>query len=907
MINLDNNLIIVKGQDKTSEIINWEYSEGYILITFSRGAQTYRYNTSNVKFYKNTKELDPQSFRILKSGQSLTGVVRLQRFEHHIRVFYSSGYHETFPIGSVAIMPSALLDHEANDLFSYFKELAHVDTLLGEDGLPILGKRFDKIDFVREDSILSDYLKGQLCENQRSSSQTLIYPFGFNGSQKQAVDNALNNRLSIIEGPPGTGKTQTILNIIANVVMRGQSVAVVSSNNSATENVEEKLRKYGVDFISAFLGSAANKDKFILAQKRIPAFDKWRLTAEECKEIADKLAISHAALEDMLAKKNRLASLRLELDATELEQRHFMTYYKETTSSDAPPKSFVMLPSNALLRIMAQAEVSQKAGTSLTFLQKILNFMRYGIYNSSFYHNSLERIVAVCQKLFYEARTLELREQIADLENALSLFDFDAKMKESSMLSMKLFRERLVEKYKRQKRQEYSEEDLWKHSDEFIKDYPVLLSTTHSLRSSLNSQFVYDYVIVDEASQVSVTTGALAFSCAKRAVVVGDLMQLPNVVDGEMKRRTDAIWSSRDITSAYRYFDHSLLLSVTELFADAPRSMLREHYRCHPKIINFCNQKFYNNQLIILTEDTQDRAPLLAYQTVPGNHARDRMNQRQIDVIKGEIIPQQELDIRTPSIGIVTPYRNQANALQREFAGTEVKADTVDKFQGQERDVIILSTVDNDISDFADDDHRLNVAISRAVHQLIVVISGNKPTRETGIGDLVKYIRYNNMEVIRSEVYSVFDLLYKQYADILLNELQRRKRVSEYDSENLMYGLISEALQDTRFNKYSVLMHIPLRMILRDLSKLNSDWAIRFVMNENTHVDFLIYDKLGHQPVLVIEVDGVSFHKAGGVQDERDRLKDSILAKYGIPVERFRTDGSNEQARIRSALGRIIE
>ena len=45
------------------------------------------------------------------------------------------------------------------------------------------------------------------------------------------------------------------------------------------------------------------------------------------------------------------------------------------------------------------------------------------------------------------------------------------------------------------------------------------------------------------------------------------------------------------------------------------------------------------------------------------------------------------------SLGIVTPYRNQTNALQNQFKGTGVKADTVDKFQGQENKVIILSTV----------------------------------------------------------------------------------------------------------------------------------------------------------------------------------------------------------------------
>ena len=69
----------------------------------------------------------------------------------------------------------------------------------------------------------------------------IIYPFGCNQSQKKAVEQALTNGISVIQGPPGTGKTQTILNIIANVIIRGGILAVVSNNNSATKNVQEKL------------------------------------------------------------------------------------------------------------------------------------------------------------------------------------------------------------------------------------------------------------------------------------------------------------------------------------------------------------------------------------------------------------------------------------------------------------------------------------------------------------------------------------------------------------------------------------------------------------------------------------------------------------------------------------------
>src|SRR5690606_6104057 len=134
------------------------------------------------------------------------------------------------------------------------------------------------------------------------------------------------------------------------------------------------------------------------------------------------------------------------------------------------------------------------------------------------------------------------------------------------------------------------------------KDYPVIMSTTYSLRRSLAENVVYDYVIVDESSQVDLATGVLALSCAKQAVIVGDLKQLPNVVDSETAENTDQIFKNYDIPEPYRYSNHSLLSSITEVFPKVSKTLLKEHYRCHPKIIDFCNRKFYNDQLVILSE-----------------------------------------------------------------------------------------------------------------------------------------------------------------------------------------------------------------------------------------------------------------------------------------------------------------
>ncbi len=101
----------------------------------------------------------------------------------------------------------------------------------------------------------------------------------------------------------------------------------------------------------------------------------------------------------------------------------------------------------------------------------------------------------------------------------------------------------------------------------------------------------------------------------------------------------------------------------------------------------------------------------------------------------------------------------------------------------------------------------------RAVDQLIVVVSeGSEHWAGTNIGDLVSYIKYNNFEVIKSEVYSVFDLLYQSYTKQLLEFIKTSKRVSQYESENVMNRLIEKVLSATEFQHLGRVIHQPLRI-----------------------------------------------------------------------------------------------
>jgi len=853
-------------------------------------------------------------FKIFLKGVDETNTVEsYQYMGMKCRVTFRNGKSFDYNSNNVKITESCLKRQEANDCFMYLSELARVVGISSEmeDGrlVNFLDRNYSNINFVDPESVFGEYLSGRFLipvQKNKNESLEVIYPFGFNISQKGAIDNALNNRLSIIEGPPGTGKTQTILNILGNIVMRGESVAVVSSNNSAVRNVLDKLEKNNLDFFVALLGNKENKNGFIKSQETLPSLSDWELSENKILEMKNILNIKHAELEEKLKLKIELSNLKLELSNIELEEKHFVKFINNQSDIFDSTLLEKIKDSSSALDAWISCEYQNESHWVFAFAKFIIETLNRQkskalLIHKGLKHFSREQLIQFFQHQFYKLKILELNSRMSKILKELEAYEFDKQMIDYSVKSMRLFKAHLATRYNTKERKLYDIDDLWKNPDEFIHDYPIILSTAYSLKSSVSSKVCYDYLIIDESSQVDLCTGALALSCARNVVVVGDLKQLPHVVDPRKAKSTDDIFAKYKLSECYRFKNQSLLSSILLIFTDAPRIILREHYRCSPKIIDFCNKKFYDGQLIIMTDPIPEKIPLIVYKTVPGNHERNRMNQRQIDMIKEEIIPDQSLNMYDNSIGIVTPFRNQTHELQKVFEGTGVKADTVDKFQGQERDIIILSTVNDDITEFADNENRLNVAVSRAIHQLIVVVNETDSLKDTNIGDLVRYIEYNKLAVIESKVQSVFDLLYSSYSKKRREYLSQSRRISNFDSENLMQVLIEDVLREDKFKKLGCTNHVQLNMIIKEKSGLTSK-EFQYASHYLSHVDFLIYEKMGKVPMLAIEVDGVAFHKEGSLQGERDELKNSIFLKCGIPLLRFKTNGSMEKNKLIEVL-----
>ena len=143
--------------------------------------------------------------------------------------------------------------------------------------------------------------------------------------------------------------------------------------------------------------------------------------------------------------------------------------------------------------------------------------------------------------------------------------------------------------------------------------------------------------------------------------------------------------------------------------------------------------------------------------------------------------------------------------------------------------------------------------------------------------------------------------MYKGYEQKRAEIISKSGKKSEFDSENLMYALIVSVLKQEQFSKYDVVLHFPLRNIIRDFSKLNEQ-ELEYARHRSTHLDFLIFNKLGKNPVIGIEVDGFKHHKEGTRQAERDKMKNEILDKYNLPLLRFATNGSREKEKLLDAL-----
>ena len=893
----ENTLILFRKQneyefkDITDEVNFIDIDNNSYFIVFSNDTSIHA-QLKNVKILKFREKLNLENKIILYKDIIKKDVIKIEVFEDkknfcQYKVYCKNGYRFICFPNDIELYNFTERD---KNLIGYWASCAcesELDTVAS-----MMGSQYDSLE-VNPSSVLYFYINKQNKKNKIKSS--IICPFSFNNSQLKAINSALQNKISIIKGPPGTGKTQTILNIISNLIIQGKSIAVISANNTAIENIENKLKKNGYETLYASLGNGDRKAEFFKKITESNLFHDTNITEVPLEKLK--------FLSKLFEHENKSKILKEEIEAIKLEQQY---YEKFNRQSLIDVDKYKFKNSQSLINYVTKYQEDTKE-RKFTFFLWLKLILKYGFKKSLIKVKDRNKVLTSLEYKYYTMKSNELSRELDILQHSLKDARLDDLKSEYNDLS-----KRQLDSYINTYIDftlNFTQKDYKKRFSEFIKRYPIITSTAISFMTSIKSEYIFDYVIIDESSQVTIPLTIPLLNKCKNIVIVGDDKQLPPIEKFNTECQLDEIFDSNK---------QSLITSFMKMFPDTITTLL-EHYRCNPSIIGFCNLKYYNNELIPFTNEDKEKESLSIYFTSDGNHMRKiydgdengTYNQREIDTID-EILGSEELkNINHEEIGIITPYRLQVKKLQEKYA--DIECDTIHKFQGREKNMVIFSAVldgkasKNDFS-FVDDSKMINVTVSRAINKFILIAKENV-FNEKGkeIHDLINYISYKSMNenLFKSKCISIFDYLYKSKEEERNKILEKSSSKSNYASEKLLRVLLDEIIKLEPYNQFSIQEQVRIKDFT--INNENFSESEKIYIHNNCSVDFLVKDKVNHDIVCIIEVDGVAYHENNKEQQIKDSLKDSILQKCDLPLLRLKTPGSNEEIKIKQIFNKYID
>lgn len=319
-------IIILDGKIITKDVERiGSRPNGTYFIKFHNSYKYYSYESYRIKILRKFNKINIDDKNIYIDGKLTKNIKEIYENRELNKIYYKVIFESSYEDYSEE---SLKFIRKINSIIEYMKRISNVISLNTEDGRKLLREQMEKVSVDNLNAGLANYFKMNNILENKNNKECLIFPFGCNSSQYKAVLNAINNKLSVIEGPPGTGKTQTILNIIANIIIRNMNTQVVSNNNSAIENVLEKLKKYDLDFMVALLGKSENKDSFIKNQKgEVPSFNEYKNI--NIKDIKEKIIRNNDIVKNIYDSNQKIALFTQRKNDLTLEYNYFKKNIKD--------------------------------------------------------------------------------------------------------------------------------------------------------------------------------------------------------------------------------------------------------------------------------------------------------------------------------------------------------------------------------------------------------------------------------------------------------------------------------------------------------------------------------------------------------------------------------------------------
>ena len=411
--------------------------------------------------------------------------------------------------------------------------------------------------------------------------------------------------------------------------------------------------------------------------------------------------------------------------------------------------------------------------------------------------------------------------------------------------------------------------------------FPVVTTTLSSLDKKKFPMIngIFDTIMFDEAGQALLHTAAGPLYRFRKAIIVGDVFQL-EPIRGQKERLIEQYDFSQEEKAKLDIEENSIqhaadrgsrvfdLLSQKEVGI-----VLTEHRRCERDIVEFSNRMVYNNCLTTVKENREK--PFLNKNLcmidIRGIKNKRNENHNEVAICKRVIKQLTEIygEEYKEKIGIITPYRHQAELLRKEIP--EIASGTVHAFQGQEKEIILLSlAIDNSQRNsggnfVGDKSNFLNVAFTRAKEQLILIgnyeacqNAGNYLTDAVGIikskGRVYSLYDTELLEQIEVEEPSV-----QQFLTIMTDQ-SADSAYSDFLNKYLSNGLLIDPGKHYQF----------LREVLKTASssiRIVSPWIMPSVVNQEFLDDIIRF----------IERDGkleicFGYHKTTYSLDDVDKI-----------------------------------
>ena len=700
------------------------------------------------------------------------------------------------------------------------------------------------------------------------ASGPLAAPLPCNQSQEETLECLRREPLTIVTGPPGTGKTQLVVNAVANAWLDGDKVLVTSTNNGAVDVAVARAAK---DVSGGLLIRTGNRDERVAVPGRITVASE-QASEHRGNPAAARAGLKRAATEraQLMEKLARLDELDTELLRVVEEREDLVRTSKQaarTLWTDADPPELpissrqIERRTRRLLRTwwfrrFRARRLRRRLGCLETApLEQLANWAR------------IDQRMATLATQLAKKRTGRQQLKSAVGDPAISVWAADQKWADASLRTIRVdAAARIVSGAGRLA----AFNTIPAHSDRFKRaignSFPYLrgwacTALTADSNFPLESA-LFDLVIVEEASQCSLAAVLPLAYRAKRLAVVGDSCQLNPIVslsDGLLQEiATQTGFDNDDLRERGIHHKYGSAYSAFE-FSARPQTplFLNEHYRCHPHIARWFNRTFYMGELTVLTDvsDTSRRDRAICWVDVDGaatrpiagswfNRAEAEQTVRQLRAV---------IESGYETIGVVTPFTAQAELIKR-IAKTQIDPDrlkeidfecgTAHRFQGGEREAILFSSVlspgmaPSGARWIEKERNLLNVAVSRARRALIVL--GHPLIRDLGSPTLASLRAYLDDEVTRNEGAGM--------------------TVPEFRTDSTSEKLLLDAMQLGDLLPYA---------------KLEV---------EGYELDFALLEQ-GIK--LNVEVDGDQHLDARGRQRCQDLARDRILAKLGWTVLRI--------------------